>query len=78
MIGDLQSKFVFVEMLDGESSTHFFDQPPQQCQQIVLWMADHLELVAIRVSVAKLNGIQSDPRSKQTGAKMELMGFPRV
>ena len=41
-------------------------------------MADHLELVALRVSVAKLNGIQSDPRSEQTGAKMELMGFPRA
>ena len=51
------------------------DQLPKQTEQIILRITDDLELVARRKSVAKLEGIDSDTRPEQIGAKVEFVDF---
>jgi hypothetical protein len=48
---------------------------PKQHEQIILRITDDLELVASRMSVAKFEGIESDTRPKQIGAKVEFVDF---
>ena len=54
---------------------YLFDQAPKQREQIVFRITDDLELVARWMPVAKLEGIESDPRPEQTGAKVKLVDF---
>ena len=49
---------------------------PEQRQQIVLRLTDHLKLIASRISIEKLEWIQSNARTKQMGPEMKQMGYP--
>jgi hypothetical protein len=48
---------------------------PKQHEEIILWITDDLELVARWKSIAKLEGIESDTRPEQIGAKVEFVDF---
>jgi hypothetical protein len=56
-------------------ASHFFDQSPEQCQQIFPWVADYLELIASRMTVANFESIQSDSGTKQMSPKMKFVSF---
>ena len=53
----------------------FWINCPSRHEQIILRITDDLELVARRKSVAKLEGIESDTRPEQIGAKVEFVDF---
>src|ERR1035437_9784060 len=72
---DLQSVLAVREMLCGQGTAHLFDQSPEQNQQVFLRIADDLEAVTSRMSIAKLEGVERDSRAEQTGAKVKLVDF---
>lgn len=78
MVRDLQSKLPVLEMSSGQGAAHLFDQSPEQRQQILPWITDDLEPVASRTSVAKLEGIESDPCPEQASAKVKLVDLSRA
>ena len=78
MVRDPQSKLAVLEMFSGQGATHPFDQSPEQRQQILPWITDDLEPVASRTSVAKLEGIESDPCPEQASAKVKLVDLSRA
>ena len=78
MVRDVQSKLIVHEMLGGQGAAHLRDQSPKQHQQIVIWLADDLEMVASRRAIAKLEGVESYSRSEQVGAKVKLVDIPRA
>ena len=45
---------------------------------MIFGIADDLEPVAGRLSVAEFEGIESDPRPEQIGAKVEFVDFARA
>jgi hypothetical protein len=74
-VRDLHSVLAVREMLCGQGSAHLFDQSPEQNQQVSLRIADDLEAVARRVSIAKLEGVERNPGLEQVGAKLKLVDF---
>lgn len=62
-------------MLHREGAANLLDESPQQHQQLILRIPDDLEVVAGRVSVAKLEGIEGDAGPEQAGAEVELVEF---
>src|ERR1019366_445255 len=75
LVRDLQSLLAVREMLCGQGTAHLFNQSPEQNQQVFLRITDDLELVASRMSIAKLEGVERDSRAEQTGAKVKLVDF---
>jgi hypothetical protein len=78
MVRDVQSKLIVHEMLGGQSAADLRDQSPKQHQQIIIWFADDLEMVANRRAIAKLEGVESYSRSEQVGAKVKLVDISRA
>lgn len=71
--GDFQSVVAVLEMFDRQGAAHLLDQSPQQHQQIVFRIPDGLEGVPCRLSVAKLERIESNAGPEQVGAKVKLV-----
>ena len=76
IVSDLQSRLTVHEMFDGQGASDLRDQSPKQHKQIVRRIADDLEMIAGRRAVAKLEGVESDPRAEQVGAKMKFVNLP--
>jgi hypothetical protein len=75
LIGNLKSSRIVHNMLDGKGSTYFLDQAAQQAEQIVVRVADHLELIAGRDFFSKLKGFQRDNIPQQARLEVELVCF---
>jgi hypothetical protein len=73
----LQSVLALGEVYCGQSTAHFLDQSPEQNKQVFLRIADDLEVVPSRVSVAKLEGVERDSGDEQLGAKVKLVDVSR-
>jgi hypothetical protein len=56
---------------DGKAPAHALDQPPEQCQQIVFHIAEHLELVAGGQIVPDLERIERDLLPQQADSEVE-------
>src|SRR5206468_1588692 len=78
MVCDLQSVLAVRKMFNRQGAAHLFDQSPEQRQQIFLRIPDDLEVVASRMSVAKLEGVERDSGPEQTGAKVKFVEFSRT
>ena len=78
IVRDLQSQLTVHAMVGGQGATDLRDQSPEQPQQIILRITDDLEMVASRRAVAKLEGVESDPRSEQVGAKVKFVDLPHA
>jgi hypothetical protein len=76
-VRDLQPVLALREMFCGQSTAHFLDQSPEQNKQVFLRIADDLEVVPSRVSVAKLEGVERDSGAEQLGAKVKLVDFSK-
>jgi hypothetical protein len=61
---DLQSVLAVREILCGQGTAHLFDQSPEQNQQVFLRIADDLEAVTSRMSIARLEGVERDSRAE--------------
>src|ERR1035438_9510954 len=75
IVGTLQSTRTLHEMFGRKTTTYLLDQLPKQHEQIILRITDDLELVARRIPVAQLEGIESEARPEQIGAKVEVVDF---
>jgi hypothetical protein len=51
------------------------NQTPKQHQYIILGITDDLELVAGRMSITKLEGVDGDTRPKQISAEVKFVDF---
>jgi hypothetical protein len=49
-------------MFDGQGAPDLRDQSPEEHKQIVRRITDDLEMIPGRRAVAKLEGVESDPR----------------
>ncbi|HVP49906.1 MAG TPA: hypothetical protein VMT56_01655 [Candidatus Bathyarchaeia archaeon] len=76
IVPDLQSQLAVHEMFDGQGAPDLRDQSPEQHKHIVRRITDDLEMIAGRTAVAKLEGVESDPRAEQVGAKMKFVNLP--
>jgi hypothetical protein len=76
-VRDLQSVLTVFEMFGGKGTPHFFDQPTEQNQQVLLRIADDLEVVARWMSIAKLESVERDSGTEQIGTKVKLADFSR-
>ena len=65
-------------MFGGQCATHLLNQTPKQHQYIILGIADDLELVAGRMSITKLEGVDGDTRPKQISAEVKFVDFARA
>jgi hypothetical protein len=63
-------------MFDGQGAPDLRDQSPEQHKQIVRRITDDLEMIAGRRAIAKLEGVESDPRAEKVGAKMKFVNLP--
>jgi len=72
-IGDLEAEFTFLQMFEGEGAANLVNKPREQRKQILLGIADDLELIARRLSIPDRECVNRDARTQQPGAKMELV-----
>jgi PRTRC genetic system ThiF family protein len=76
MVRDLRSQRTGHDMFDGQGAANPLDQSPKQHEQIIRWIADDLELIASRISIAKFESVECDSGPEQTRTKVELVDFP--